>query len=276
MNSPKSPQTNSQAVGGPDKSISSDAPRGNDAKRRVLNWFVFFSLGLLAWQAFPREVARWHQAAYQNHTLNDDLPAALRAIENALRWDQANARYWLEAGHAAMATEDYEKSWQRFDYARELLEKTDPQSVNIAIAQNGGAYARALAGKELDRASADIAEALDVRRDSSAFIDTSGYIRYQQGDLERALEETHLAVSESESTYQVRKKFVRKSLQKSIRRLEMNQQLRQLEEELAELHLHRGLVYQKLGNATAADRDLEQSKAYQDKADRLRPHAMSN
>ena len=246
-------------------SVPSGASRARRSKR-LFHGLLVFTIALVSWRILPHQVASWYCAAYEHHTLEGDANAALAAIEKAIAWDEFNPEYWMNAGSAAMEVGDYPRSWQHFDHARELLQHHHSHATNaIASAQNGAAYARALANSELDRASEDIAAALRVLPKESAFIDTSGYIRYLQGDLKGALEETHSAVTQFESVYHAQRASAL-SLQKSIRRRKMNHRLRNLNEVMAELYLHRGLVYQELGKSEPAERDLAQAEYYQDKA----------
>jgi tetratricopeptide (TPR) repeat protein len=244
--------------------------------KKILTWLAILGLVMLAVRGFPRELARWHFAAYENHSLNGNAAAALGSIENAIAWDKVNATYWLMAGSAAMEAADYNKSWKYFDHAREILQTDHPAAdESIAIAQNGAAYARALANTELEQASADIAAARKVLPNDSNLLDTSGFILYLQGDLEGALRETNAAVTASELTYASRQALIRNALQNSIRRRQLNYQLHQLNRELADLHLHRGLVYEKIGESQAAERDFQQATTFRERADQFRPAKQS-
>jgi tetratricopeptide (TPR) repeat protein len=132
----------------------------------------------------------------------------------------------------------------------------------LAHALNGGAYARALGDSELKQARKDVDQALKSFPTSAAMIDTRGYICYLSGDYEQALIDTNTAVEISTATYELDKRDKQRKMLKSIRRRVLAKELQMLEETLAELHEHRGLVYQKLGKEDAAQRDLTVAEMY--------------
>ncbi len=237
-------------------------------KSRIFWLFAAIVLAALLWREFPREIGRWYYAAFQDRSLDEDDRGALAMIELAIDWDAENAWYWLECGNIQMERGDYEQSWSKFDHAKELLEprvEARPNRQNISLlahALNGAAYARALAGHELEQAKKDVERALELAPASAAIIDTRGYIYYLTGDYEQALFDTNAAVVMSTATYELFKQELQRKRSKSIRQRQLDSSLRTLEEVLAELHEHRGLVYQKLGKENAARRDLAAAEIF--------------
>lgn len=246
-----------------------EKPRGQgNAKTSLFRLFFGIVLVALIWQESPREIGRWYYAAYQDRSLDNDNIGALAMIEQAIDWDKENATYWLECGNTYMEMGDYKQSWSKFDQATKLLEpRVDarPNRYNVsqlAQALNGGAYARALGGTEFEQARKDVDQALDFNPASAAMIDTRGYICYLTGDYEQALFDTNAAVVMSTATYELYKQELQQKMLNSVRRRQLTGQLKMLEEVMAELHEHRGLVYQKLGKESAAQRDLTAAEMF--------------
>lgn len=226
---------------------------------------------LFIWRIFPGEVSRWHYDVHRNHLLNDNAAAALGSINKAIEWAPFHPRYWIARGGAEMELEDYDASAKSFDRAIELIQEFYPRgSQAIAIAQNNSAYARALGKIELNKAREDIDAALKVLAKEGAWLDTRGYVRLLQGELEGALEDTHSAVTQSESIYRAEVLATTSRSRDVVRRRMVNSKLRGLNEELVVLHEHRGLVFEALGQTDAAKRDFKVAAAYQAKANALR------
>ena len=255
------------AAPSPDGGDAKTHGRGN-VKSPLFRLIVIVVLAALTWQAAPREIGRWYYAAYQDRVLDKDNIGALAMIKRAIDWDSENATYWLDRGNTYMELGDYQQSWSSFDQAKKLLEpRVDARRNRYNVSQltqalNGGAYARALAGCELEQARKDVDRALDFDPTSAAIIDTRGYICYLTGDYEQALFDTNTAVVMSTATYELYKQELQRKMSKSIRRRQLTGQLQLLEEVLAELYEHRGLVYQKLGRQDAAQRDLAAAEMF--------------
>ena len=237
----------------------------------LFRWLFAFALLLLIWRNFPSEVAQWYVDAHRNHLLDNDAVAAFASIQKAIDWDPIDPRNWSARGGVEMELENFTASAASFDRAIELIEEFHPASRQaIAVAQNNSAYARALGQIDLERARTDIDAALRVLPPDGAWLDTRGYIRLLQGDLEGALEDTHSAVTQTESTYRARELATKSEFRDIVRRRVYKSSLRGINEELVVLYKHRAMVYEALGQTEAAERDFESSLAYQAKADRWR------
>ena len=213
------------------QSGSSQSPTGQQApkRRRIagLVWLVLLAMIIsTAITQGPREVGRWHLAkaiklrgegdnegAYQELAaaikglpdrpelvlqraeweIDDgdkekalaDIDKCLEKAGNELQWLQVHSLFLQNSGEFKRAVEDWKK-----------IEKFSKRSGSPprASALNGLAYAQALANDELDEALANVNQALELKPNEAALLDTRGFVLYRRGEYEEALKDMDGAV----------------------------------------------------------------------------------
>ena len=135
------------------------------------------------------------------------------------------------------------------------LDSASSQSLNCrAYARALGNAAGALDSSEVTAGLDDIQRALEMEgQEVPAYLDTRGYLRYLKGDyqsamidMQRAIEITQAQSQRVSSPWGTH--FISAESRASI--------LRSLDENLAVMYHHRGLIHEKLGNAAQAKADL--------------------
>ena len=231
----------------------------------------------------PQEIARWHEAAAADKSLDDDFDGAIESIDRALHWNPDRrelliyrARYQLDQDNPRGALDDLNQLIQaeprlepaymlrsqacqslgRYqaavdDWKRIRALQVQQGQALSPIVRNGLAYARALAGIELDEAMKDINIALEVYPGQAALLDTRGFVALQAGDAERALDDLDQAVRVAEDDLQ---EGVEAQPTYDVRYHRQEEENRK--REVAVLRYHRALAYQELGRTKEAEQDL--------------------
>ncbi len=252
-------------------------------------------LGPLLVMGFPREVARWMQAAADESVLDGDLESAENNIDKAINWGPENPILYLRRSEIRLqrndlsgSLEDCERAlaldgsgfgdglmqrllvYQRMGQHELALADADrmvEESANAgqrAVALNIRAYGRALANREPQKGLDDIQAAFEAlaTEDNAAFLDTRGYLLYLIGDFEQALVDVELAVQMAEddrsSVAMQRQTLLEQGFDERL----IDRQQKQMRESLAVLYQHRGLVYEALGRMEEANADFELAKEY--------------
>ncbi len=252
-------------------------------------------LGPLLVMGFPREVARWMQAAADESVLDGDLESAENNIDKAINWGPENPILYLRRSEIRLqrndlsgSLEDCERAlaldgsgfgdglmqrllvYQRMGQHELALADADrmvEESANAgqrAVALNIRAYGRALANCEPQKGLDDIQAAFEAlaTEDNAAFLDTRGYLLYLIGDFEQALVDVELAVQMAEddrsSVAMQRQTLLEQGFDERL----IDRQQKQMRESLAVLYQHRGLVYEALGRMEEANADFELAKEY--------------
>jgi tetratricopeptide (TPR) repeat protein len=246
-------------------------------------------LGPVTWRWAPREIGRWYEAAAVEKKLDGDDQGALEQLENAFRWNPESASAHRLRGEWRLKAKAYQAALQDFAKAIEL-EPSDPRNlinhsvalqhlgrhqeaiedweqlrsmlqqyrapqVQLGVALNGLAYARALGNSDLDQALEEINEALQLAGWNAAMLDTRGYIQYLRGELEPAHQDLDRAVRETEG------KLIAAREDKSYADLrDRDVGVSELEQTVAVLRYHRSLVYQQMGESELAAQDLRRVK----------------
>lgn len=104
-----------------------------------------------------------------------------------------------------------------------------------ATAYNNRAYHRSLLRRDLDKAAADVAAAIELSGEEPAYVDTRGYVAYLKGNFKSALKDFDAAIEGVE----------KEGIDPSI---------------AAEIYFHRGLVHQKLGEEKLSKQDFAKAK----------------
>ncbi|HVX62797.1 MAG TPA: hypothetical protein VHC19_19415, partial [Pirellulales bacterium] len=223
----------------------------------------------------------------------DDLPGALADLERATRWKpddppviELRAKVKLKLKDIQGSLADYNRLvelrpryaqaymdrsivYQRLHRHREAIDDLT-QAIKLSserapLPRNNRAYARAIAGIELEEAFQDIEEAMSAYSDirgptddpeaqNAAFLDTRGYLHLLLGRPEKALADLDLAIRIAEKD--------RDDVFRQLDRFSVNQKVRdyyqrQFDQELAVLYHHRGQAHDKLGHKSEAEADLK-------------------
>lgn len=241
----------------------------------------------------PRQVSMWHLAAAREKQDRDDVVGARQSLEKAVAWNSANARAWLALAEVDRAQGDWVSALSHCDRAIEL----DPEnlqylltrsSVNqlagrhqqavddarqyVAIGEqklkkvrdtaarvglisdmaNTTAYARAVAGLELDEALKDANTAVLLRGGKAKMIAQFGYLKYLRRQHGEALELLSRAIQLLERELETDRKPDRAKALNG---------LAELEDQLAQFHVYRALVYEETNQPDAAATDWAKVRA---------------
>ncbi|MCR9118181.1 MAG: hypothetical protein NXI22_14695 [bacterium] len=149
---------------------------------------------------------------------------------------------------------------------------------NLASLYNTRAYARALGKFELDEGTDDInkalqyqsrasqltnaapAKALDSLNGEAMMLDTRGYLLYQRGepgDDEAALDDFNAAIELLKENPITWEEFFYAQRSTVARVKELETQFLAIEESIAVIYNHRGLVHERLGNTKEAEADFQ-------------------
>ena len=260
---------------------------------------------------FPREIGLWYGAAALEHHLDGDMPAALSSLETGLAWAPNNvsmllqrSEWRVDAGDITGALADAEAAlaarprdpaayvqrsavFQKMGEHRKAiddwnsLEELAKGATRISLRSlsglrkldifNGRAYARAVAGIEMQEGLMDAQRSIDRIGENVAVLDTRGYLYYRNGSFDKARYDLDKAVDEAESYYaQVSREFESDKgdppppikNEPTLRRQFLDlRKLRRFRQEMAELvavtRYHRALALEGLDETEAAERDLK-------------------
>ena len=242
---------------------------------------------LLAPVAMPliREaVVAWSLEQATLHEVQDDLPTAVTHMSRAIDWYGQDpellcmrAMLRLENRDAAGAIADAEQAAQEMptspmparvralasvvagepeaaieaaELAVKLSGPGDPEALNHR------AYIRALVGRDLSEALADIDAALAVRDDEPVeFLDTRGFILHLLGRQQEAIDQLNLAIDGMQ-----RERRQALLLAERVDRVQLARRLRWLDHSLAVMHHHRALACQAIGLEDQAKQDFETAR----------------
>ena len=239
---------------------------------------------LLAPVAMPliREaVVAWSLEQATFHEVQDDLPTAVSHMTRAIDWygedaellcmramlrlenrDPAGAIADAKVAAAEMPTSptpsrvralahvvagEPEAALEAAELAVQLAGRGDPEALNHR------AYIRALVGRDLSEALADIDAALAVRDDEPVeFFDTRGFILHLLGRQQEAIDQLNLAIDGMQ-----RERRQALLLAERIDRVQLARRLRWFDHSLAVMHHHRALACQAIGLEGQAEQDFE-------------------
>lgn len=242
---------------------------------------------LLAPVAMPliREaVVAWSLEQATLHEVQNDLPTAVTHMDRAVDWYGQDAELLcmramlrLENRDAAGALADAELAAEEMptspaparvralaavvagqpeaaleaaDLAVRLSGPGDPEALNHR------AYIRALVGRDLSEALADIDAALAVRDDEPVeFLDTRGFVLHLLGRQQEAIDQLNLAIDGMQ-----RERRQALLLAERVDRVQLARRLRWLDHSLAVMHHHRALACQAIGLDDQAEQDFETAR----------------
>ena len=281
------------SVAVPDESRSVEPPparRGAGARKRLFIAAVITGLvvpTLLAPVAMPliREaVVAWSLEQATLHEVQDDLPTAVTHMSRAIEWygedsellcmramlrlenrDAAGAIADAELAADEMPTSptparvralasvvagEPEAAIEAAELAVRLSGPGDPEALNHR------AYIRALVGRDLSEALADIDAALAVRDDEPVeFLDTRGFVLHLLGRQQEAIDQLNLAIDGMQ-----RERRQALLLAERVDRVQLARRLRWLDHSLAVMHHHRALACQAIGLEDQAEQDFETAR----------------
>ncbi len=246
--------------------------------RRIRLWvwlLLAAMIGPCAYVQAPREVGRWYLAAAEVERKAGRKELADRYLTRAQAWAAdvpiillTRAVWRAEDGQYVAALEDLTvldeqlpgnvdilqqralvlQHLGRHDEAVAAAKAVDRISLTGGIpsraqALNNLAYTQAVGRRELDEALAAVEKALEFEPHNATFLDTRGFILYQQGKYDRALDDATQAVVDFE------RRFDR---MRSPGRSDM--------EAVAVMRYHRALVLEKLGRFAEAKADRARAK----------------
>ncbi len=243
--------------------------------RRAPRWILWVPILLvcapLALSGLRREVRRWYAAASVEASLDGNLPSAIALARSGVAWDPDDLA--LRSTLIGLLIEQQEfdaalrEANQSLDVARSQVEHRPDRNTtqNLAAALNHAAYARALAKTDLKQAKSLVDEALRLftPNDESALAaleDTRGYIRYLAGELEAARQDLETALRRLEAGVKLQLAEVQLFGQIAIDERLQEYVRDQIQRGLGEVHYHRGLVYEKLGDLAKARKDFQRAE----------------
>ena len=259
----------------------------------VIGLFISMLLIPVLYAWLPGEVARWYQAAAEEQRLDGDLEGALQSLDRALEQfpDRANllltrAEWSRESGDYEQALVDCERALTlapnsptglqlrsqilqhlgRFDEAVQdalkLLELSERRfGLGRGSFLNTVAYARALANADLDTALEEINESIRMIEPANgpqgALLDTRGFIHYLRGEYQQAKGDMDKAVDLIESNYAELSRQLSGEIVGAIDLRQGELSKERLAESVAVIRYHRALVYEALGDESAAEEDRQ-------------------
>lgn len=263
---------------------SRQPPRSPGRKRLLIGVLAFglalpVVVGQLALPIFRQAATGWLLDRAALHEVNGRPEAAVAAMDRALAWQGDDvellclrASLRLEARDAAGAIADASQAI--------ALAPTSPQPARIrALAQvvagnadaaisdaelvialsspgdpdalNHRAYIRALVGRDLPAALADIDTAIAAGGESPEMLDTRGYVLHLLGRQQEAVDQLNLAIDAMQERRRELGLLVGR-----MERVELARRLRWIDHSLAVMLHHRGLACRALGLAGQAEQDL--------------------
>lgn len=274
--------------------VDEPAPRRSSASAKWWRWgtvglIAAMVVGPLMARQLPREVANWHAAAAVESRLDGHDDQAREQLEAALGWDARNPAFYLQRAQWNREDRRYDDALADCNKARELAEwhpmvlmersqvyqhmKRYEDAVDDwkAIAEmnerrpvlsevsiwNGLAYARAVAGVDLEAALADADRAAKREPAEVAILDTRGFLLFKLGRYDDALKDLDVAVKGAETRLADRLKKLDVTSSTVVDRRQSERERKAAETEFAVILYHRSLILDKLDQpeAAAADRD---------------------
>ncbi len=208
-------------------------------------------------------VVVWSLEQATLHEVQDDLPtAAMLRLENR---DAAGAIADAEKAAQEMPTSPMPARVQALAHVVAGEPDAAVEAAALAVrlsgpgdaeALNHRAYIRALVGRDLSEALADVDAALAVRDDEPVeFLDTRGFILHLLGRQQEAIDQLNLAIDGMQ-----RQRRQALLLVERVDRVQLARRLRWFEHSLAVMHHHRALACQAIGLDGQAEQDFETAR----------------
>ncbi|MEM8679621.1 MAG: hypothetical protein AAGF97_09750 [Planctomycetota bacterium] len=219
-------------------------------------------------QTFRGEVSGWLHARGFEAELNENLEVAESLYRRSLAWDAQNpyadrslTSLLVRTGRAeeTLAAAEAELTLARAQY------ESHPNGATRAAlisALNLSAYFCGLANTDLERALAQINEAIDLSGQPTEpyLLDTRGYVLWRLGRQAEALHEMNLAVDTNKHRYRADHRIAKQRRTFIVDERVTARQLKAIDEKMATFYYHRALVNQALGKDELAQRDMDRVK----------------
>jgi tetratricopeptide (TPR) repeat protein len=218
----------------------------------------------LAW--LPSEAPDLYELRAEIQFKRGDLEAALKDYNKLQELNPNYPEVYERRGFVYQLLGQHDKAVEDAKKLKDWLGEDDPKGFNQL------AYTRAVANQDLDAALADIERALKLlgregdekvagstKPDTSkewswaSYIDTRGFIYYRQGKYQEALVDFDQAIAAITRAGQA-------ELERHSDRAKQALIKKGSDETLGIMYQHRGLVYEKLGDAAKAQADKEKAK----------------
>lgn len=274
---------------------SSEARKSGRTKPKLLKWVLglavlaLVGVELLRFHGGSQAIANWLTQRAERKLFADDLQGALADLNHAARWAPDLADVYYVRGRVKLEANDLNGSladfnrliklspnfaraylgrsmvWQRKQEHRKAIDdlskaillrpEWDPSPIN------GRAYARAVAGIELEQGMQDIERALAMaseadREQYAAFLDTRGFLHFRMGHYPEALQDLDRATV----MMQAFQTEIQAILVSKGRNAQLKHFTRLINESLAVMLHHRGQAHEKLGHQDQAYADLRRAQ----------------
>lgn len=297
----ESNSTETQSSPAPSPSPSQVPPPGRPPFVPVLIAVMVLSAVYVGYSFFtPQSIAQWKWAAAVDALENDNIDQAKQLAEEALEWDPENAELRLhiaemhyrqdETTEARMQIEEaialgkdnplvltqagfllsrmgqHDGAMMLADRLVDIAEKE--QTIHLHEALNRRAYSIAMAAadeaataEQIANGMKDIDLAIEYYGDDASYVDTRGYLKVFDGDLEGAVKDLDAAIKFYENT---RTELLAQLTPEQIENMPSGVSFvdNQLKQVLAVLYSHRATAYEKLGNEDEAKQDTDLAEAY--------------
>ncbi|MBA2116616.1 tetratricopeptide repeat protein [Bremerella alba] len=303
----ESNSTESQAHPAPAPSPSQVPPPRRPPLALVLVVVLLLSAIYVGYSFFnPQSMAQWKWAAAVDALEKDNIDEAKQLANEAVELDPENAELRLHIAEMHYRQEETTEARIQIEEAI-ALGKNDPRvvtqagfllsrmgqhdgalfladrlvdiaeqekTIHLHEALNRRAYSIAMAAadeaatpEQIAQGMKDIELAIEYYGDDASYIDTRGYLKVFQGDLEGSVTDLDAAISYYEKA---RTKMLADLSPEQVENMPsgisfMDKQLKQI---LAVLYSHRATAHQKLGNDEKAKQDTDLAESYG--VDRLR------
>ena len=251
----------------------------------VAPWFVRKTRGIMA---------EMYRNRAHDQMIEGDLPGALENLDRAVAWRPGDMKLLHERAQVRLANHDldgaladantvladskkftlgyllrgtiHRRRGENLEAIQDATEAVKNSQDRDPMPLNARAYFRALANKDLNEALVDIQNALKLKGDDPAYLDTRGYVFYKLDKPAEALADFDQAIVSCEQTK--KEKDERRKAFESLgnQRFELEEfqklefDLKALDENLAVMYHHRGETHEKLGNAQESKDDLEMAQ----------------
>lgn len=298
------PSINSPDRGEPDKRARDAEPRGFLRPWHLVLVMLVAVFGPCTAVQAPREVGRWKLAQAIKLREAGEKEEAYARLDEALEWYPKSmemrllrAEWYLEDGRREEAIAEADRLLEEGETSLRVLTAHSTFMQNAgefakavddwkeivrqsevsgrptkATAMNGLAYAQSLANAELDEALDHVNVALEAEPENPAYLDTRGFIYYQQSraksgeeatellnkglaDMDPAVKGMDRVVAQlrgsADAALPEKAKRAKRSGPKTLQELESNEET--LVRGSAVMHYHRALILEALGRQKEAD-----------------------
>jgi tetratricopeptide (TPR) repeat protein len=239
------------------------------------------------YHVLPRELDRWHMALAVERRLEGDLEGAVQSLNRVIDSSPDNDELLRQRAEWRTELKDFEAAladanravelnarnawgyfvrsqiYQHLDRHDEALadwktlveEKRGFRRLAKSSLLNGRAYARAIAGQQLDEALEDVQQAIEISAEEPALLDTRGFIQLLRGETDSALRDMERAVELAELHHESWSEMLQTGRPGVLDLREFKLDFARNAESVAVIRYHRSLVYDELGESSKAEED---------------------